>query len=166
MNRARSAIAAVIVVAALGAALVAHSAAAEPPQLQATLLRSYDAFDANQAVAVDRSHFFAVDNTSITQHDRKSGAPLLQFAGAEGGPLIHMDSGAVYHGLLYAAHSNYDESPMESSVESFDARTLRHVGSHSFGIDRGSLTWLDHHDGSWWAGFANYDVVPDGQAAP
>lgn len=152
MNRARSAIAAVIVVAALGAALVAHSAAAEPPQLQATLLRSYDAFDANQAVAVDRSHFFAVDNTSITQHDRKSGAPLLQFAGAEGGPLIHME--------------NYDESPMESSVQSFDARTLRHVGSHSFGIDRGSLTWLDHHDGSWWAGFASYDVVPDGQAAP
>jgi len=126
MNRARSAIAAVIVVAALGAALVAGSAAAEPPQLEAKLLRSYDAFDANQAVAVDRSHFFAVDNTSITQHDRKSGAPLLQFAGAEGGPLIHMDRGAVYHGLLHAAHSNYDESPMESSVEIFDARTLRH----------------------------------------
>jgi hypothetical protein len=138
-------------------------AAAEPQQLEARLLRTYDAFDANQGVGVDRSHFYAVDNTSITKHSRETGAPLLQFAGADGGPFIHMDSGAVHHGRLYAAHSNYSESPMESSVEVFDARTLEHVDSHSFGIDRGSLTWIDRApDGSWWAAFANYDRVFDG----
>jgi hypothetical protein len=38
----------------------------------------------------------------------------LQFAG--GSPFIHMDSGAVHKGKLYAAHSNYDEQPMESSL--------------------------------------------------
>jgi hypothetical protein len=144
-------------------AAAAQTAAAEPPQLEAQLLRTYDAFDANQGVGIDRSRFFAVDNRQITKHDRKTGAAQLQFAGAAGGPLIHMDSGAVYRGKLYAAHSNYDESPMQSSVEVFDARTLKHVASHSFGIDRGSLTWIDRHDGFWWAGFANYDVIPDDQ---
>lgn len=75
-----------------------------------------------------------------------------------------MDSGAVHNGRLYAAHSNYNESPMESSIEVFDARTLKHVDSHSFGIDRGSLTWIDRApDGSWWAAFANYDRVFDGE---
>jgi hypothetical protein len=151
------------VVALVGAiAAVAGSAQAEPQQLEAHLLRTYDAFDANQGVAVDRSYFYAVDNTSITKHRRDTGAPVLQFAGADGGPLIHMDSGAVYRDRIYAAHSNYSESPMESAVEVFDARSLKHVGSHSFGIDRGSLTWIDRHDGFWWAGFANYDRVFDG----
>jgi hypothetical protein len=75
------------------------------------------------------SGLIAVDNTSVTKHSRESGAPSLQFAGAEGRPVIHVDSGAVHHGLLYAAHSNYNESPMESSVEVFDARTLEHVDS-------------------------------------
>jgi hypothetical protein len=118
----------------------ARTALASPQQLEARLLRTYDAFDANQGVAVDRSHFYAVDNTSITKHSRETGAPVLQFAGADGGPLIHLDSGAVHRGRLYAAHSNYSESPMESSVEVFDAGTLEHVESHSFEIDRGSLT--------------------------
>jgi hypothetical protein len=135
------------------------------PVLQAQLLRTYDAPDANQGVAVDRSSFYAVDNRQITKHDRRSGDPLLQFAG--GAPFIHMDSGAVHKGKLYAAHSNYDERPMESSLEVFDARSMRHVDSHSFGVDRGSLTWVDRApDGSWWAGFANYDVIPDGDTAP
>jgi hypothetical protein len=146
-----------------GAAERGAPSAAEPQELEARLLRTYDAFDANQGVGVDGSYFYAVDNTSITKHSRETGAPLLQFAGAEGGPLIHMDSGAVHRGLLYAAHSNYNESPMESSVEVFDARTLKHVDSHSFGIDRGSLTWIDRHEGYWWAAFANYDRVFDGQ---
>jgi hypothetical protein len=140
-----------------------RAAAAEPQELEARLLRTYDAFDANQGVGVDRSYFYAVDNTSVTRHSRETGAPSLQFAGTEGGPLIHMDSGAVHQGRLYAAHSNYNESPMESSVEVFDARTLEHVDSHSFGIDRGSLTWIDRHDGYWWAAFANYDRVFDGE---
>jgi hypothetical protein len=144
----------------------ARVAQASPPQLQATLLRTYDAFDANQGVAVDDDKFYAVDNRQITMHNRRSGQPLLQFSAVAGGPIIHMDSGAVYRGRIYAAHSNYDDSPMESSIEIFDARTLQHIGSHSLGIDRGSLTWIDHHDGGWWAGFANYDVVPDGQTAP
>lgn len=144
----------------------ANPTAAEPPAFTARLDRAYDAFDARQGIAVDGRFFYAVDNREVTKHDRATGEPLLQFAADEDGPFIHMDSGAVVGGRLYAAHSNYDESPMESSVEIFDTRTMRHIGTHGFGIHRGSLTWLDRHDGAWWAGFANYDEVPDGQTEP
>lgn len=140
--------------------------AADPPAFTARLARSYATFDAHQAVAVDKKYFYVVDNRSITKHDRATGKPLLQFVSADTGPIIHMDSAAVVGGRLYTAHSNYDDSPMESSVEVYDTRTMRHVQTYSFGIDRGSLTWIDRHDGAWWAGFANYDEVPDGQTEP
>src|SRR5262245_39677941 len=105
-----------LVIAVVGAATAAVAIAAAtgsaqsggPQQLEAKLLRTYDAFDANQGVAVDSSHFFAVDNRQITQHKRSTGEPLLQFSAVSGGPIIHMDSGAIYRGKLYAAHSNYD----------------------------------------------------------
>jgi hypothetical protein len=146
---------------------VAHAApAADPPVLSATLARSYPTFDAHQAVAVDQKYFYVVDNRSITKHDRATGKPLLQFVSPDDGPIIHMDSAAVVDGKLYTAHSNYDESPMESSIEVYDTKTLRHIRTYSFGIYRGSLTWIDRHDGAWWAGFANYDEVPDGQTQP
>jgi hypothetical protein len=35
---------------------------------------------------------------------------------------------------------------------------MQHVGNHSFGINWGSLTWVDFYNGHWWATFANYDV--------
>ncbi|SDJ26844.1 hypothetical protein SAMN05421869_109336 [Nonomuraea jiangxiensis] len=142
------------------------AAVAEPPAFTATLARSYDTFDANQAVAVDKKYFYVVDNRKITKHDKETGKPLLQFVSDPAGPMIHMDSAVVVGDKLYAAHSNYDRSPMQSSIEVFDTRTLKHIDTYSFGVYRGSLTWLDRHDGAWWAGFANYDVVPDGETEP
>jgi hypothetical protein len=144
----------------------AGTAVAEPPAFSATPLRSYPAFDANQAVAVDAKYFYAVNNRTITKHSRATGEPLLQFAGDTDGPVKHLDSGVVVGSKLYAVHANYPEWPMESSIEVFDTRTMRHLGSHSFGIHRGSITWLDRYDGAWWAGFANYDVIQDGMTEP
>ncbi|EFC84151.1 hypothetical protein [Parafrankia sp. EUN1f] len=134
------------------------AAAAAPQDLTATLIRRYAAFDANQGVAVDGKYFYAVDNRTVTKHDRATGAPLLQFVSDASGPLIHFDSGTVVDNKLYLAHSNYNQVPMASSIEVLDTRTMRHIETFSFGIDRGSLTWIDRHDGAWWAGFANYDT--------
>lgn len=78
----------------------------------------------------------------------------------------HLNSGTVVEGRLYAAHSNYPKLPMRSSIEIFDIRTMRHVGTHPLGITRGSLTWLDRHDGAWWVAFATYDRVQPGRAEP
>jgi hypothetical protein len=78
---------------------------------------------------------------------------------AAGGRIQHLDGGVVIEGRLYAAHSNYPNLPMVSSVEVWDAATMRHVESHSFGIHAGSLTWVDRHDGAWWVVFANYETT-------
>src|SRR5262249_61816636 len=99
-------------------------------------------------------------------HNRKSGQPLLQFSGNPAGPIIHMDSGAVYRGRVYTAHSNYDDSPMTSSIEVFDARTLQHIGSHSIGVDPGALTRLGPHDNGWAAGVAQHHRVAGRPTAP
>jgi hypothetical protein len=140
--------------------------AAVPPTSTATVDKTFDAFHANQGVAVDAKYFYAVDNRIITKYDRNSGMPVLQFVSPDDGPIIHMDSGTVVGHRLYVATSDYDNAPEESSIEIFDTRTMKHVGTHSFGRFIGSLTWLDRHDGRWWAGFANYDEVPDGQNQP
>jgi hypothetical protein len=113
--------------------------------------------DANQGIGVDAGHFYAVDNYSIGKYDKRSGKLVKKWQGVKGGPIEHLDSAMVMDGKIYAAHSNYPKWPMTSSLEIFDAETMQHIGTHSFGIQWGSLTWVDWHDGHWWMTFANYD---------
>jgi hypothetical protein len=129
---------------------------------QFDLVNTFYVPEANQGVAVDKNFFYAIDNRTIAKYDKTSGAFVAKWEGPVDGPIIHLDSGVVIEGKLYCAHSNYNQSPMTSSVEIWDASTLRHIGTRSFGIHWGSLTWLDWHDNAWWAGFANYDRVFDG----
>lgn len=148
--------------------LAANACAAEtPPVYRAELVQMFDAANARQGIAVDAGHFYAVNNYAISKHDKTTGKIVAEWAGqAEGDPLIHLDSLVELDGRLYAAHSNYPVTPMTSSVETWDADTMQHTGSHSFGIYRGSFTWLDRHDGHWWGTFANYDKVQQGATAP
>lgn len=115
--------------------------------------------EANQAVGVDDKYFYAVDNQTIAKYDKKTGALVDQWQGDKSGPIIHLDSAFVIDGKIYCAHSNYSQWPMTSSVEIWDAQTMQHIGNHSFGINWGSLTWVDFYDGHWWATFANYDKL-------
>jgi hypothetical protein len=121
---------------------------------------------ANQGVGVDDKHFYAVDNHTIVKYDKATAAEVDRWDGGKDGPVKHLDSAVLVDGKLFAAHSNYPEWPMTSSVEVFDAATLDHIDTHSFGIDRGSFTWLDFHDGAWWGGFANYNRVFERSPTP
>lgn len=113
--------------------------------------------EANQGIGVDAQHFYAVDNTTIAKYDKRTGRLVGKWQGPKEGPIVHLDSAMVMNGKIYAAHSNYPEWPMTSSLEIFDADSMTHIGTHSFGIRWGSLTWVDWHNGSWWMTFANYD---------
>ena len=119
----------------------------------------FAAAEARQGVAVDAQHFYAITDRGIGKYDKWSGAQVARIEGPRGGAIIHLDSGVVVDGKLYAAHSNYPAEPMTSSVEIYDAATLKHIGTHSFGILLGSLTWIDRHEGAWWGVFANYSRV-------
>jgi hypothetical protein len=144
--------------------LIAPPALAEeagPPQGSSELLQRFQIKEARQAVGVDADAFYAVDNTTIAKYDKKTGTLITKWEG-KGEGAIHLDSAALVDGKLFAAHSNYPAWPMASSVEIWDAATLKHIESHSLGIERGSLTWLDRDaKGQWWGAFANYNRVFD-----
>ena len=143
------------------------SGSAEVPEFQAEITAEYEVANARQGVAVDRDYFYAVTNYAISKHDKQSGEIVASWEGVdEGDPLIHMDSLMELDGQLFASHSNYPFWPMTSSVEIWNADDMAHVGTHSFGVNRGSLTWLDRHDGQWWGAFANYDKIQNGQTEP
>lgn len=82
---------------------------------------------------------------------------FVRNASPEGKLVIHFDSLIELDGKLYASHSNYGTNPMTSSVEIGDGDKTQHIGTHSFGVNRGAFTWLDRHKGHWWGAFANYD---------
>ena len=122
-------------------------------------IREFVVREANQGVGVDERYFYAVDNQAIGKYDKRTGTLVKRWQGEKDGPIRHLDGALLMAGKLYAAHSNYPEWPMTSSLEIWDAATLEHVGSHSFGINWGSLTWVDFYDGHWWMTFANYDQL-------
>jgi hypothetical protein len=130
------------------------------PNFAATLeqIAEFAVPEANQAVGVDDRYFYAVDNQTIAKYDKKTGTLVNKWQGPKAGPIIHLDSAFLMDGRIYCAHSNYNEWPMTSSLEIWDAATMQHIGNHSFGINFGSLTWADFHNGYWWMTFANYDV--------
>lgn len=118
--------------------------------------------EANQGIGVDAEHFYAIDNRTIAKYDKDTQELVDTFESPEGGPIKHFDSAAVHEGRIYLSHSNYPEWPMTSSLEVFDAETLTHVETHSFGIQLGSFTWVDiDANGDWWGTFANYNRVFD-----
>jgi hypothetical protein len=147
----RKALAVLTALLALCVAAPCHAA----PALEQ--IAEFPAAEANQGVGVDGQHFYAVDNFAIGKYDKKTGKLVKIWQGDKKGPILHLDSAMLMDGKLYAAHSNYPQWPMTSSVEIFNAETLEHIGTHSFGIRWGSLTWVDWHDGHWWMTFANYD---------
>jgi len=147
--------------AAVLVSLAAHAIAAPAgeqsvSELQAEPLRRYPAEEARQGVAVTAYRFYAIDNSRIAAYDRETGERLNEWSGdPEAFP--HMNSCLVAGEELVCASSNYPAVPMASSIEWFDAATLKHLRSYSLGPGAGSLTWLVPHDGFWWAGFANYE---------
>ncbi|MFC5408126.1 hypothetical protein ACFPMF_02305 [Larkinella bovis] len=122
---------------------------------QAHEIRRFQLKEVKQGVAVDASHFYVINNTSLTKHTKTDGKPVAVWRDTTG-LLKHLNSGVVLDGKLYCVHSNYPEVPMLSSIEIFDTRTLHPIGTHSLGMLPGSATWADFYQGYWWVAFANY----------
>ncbi len=118
-------------------------------------LKTFDVEGAKQAVAVDNQYFYVIDNRAISKYNKKTGVFVTNWSDNEK-LLKHLNSGIVFGDKLYCAHSNYPDCPMASSIEIFDTKTLKHIETHSLGIQYGSATWIDFHNNSWWICFANY----------
>ena len=48
---------------------------------------------------------------------------------------------------------------MTGSIEIWNANTLQHIKSHSFGINWGSCTWIDNYNDNWYVGFVHYNKL-------
>lgn len=134
----------------------ARTPAPAPAPAPAQVVARFPAPEARQGVAVGPDRFYAIDNSVIAAYDKKSGRRLNAWIG-DPALFPHINSCSLVRVDLVCASSNYPAVPMSSSVEIFDAATLRHKASHSLGPGTGSLTWMVRHQGHWWAGFANYD---------
>ncbi|NGM48354.1 hypothetical protein G5B46_01910 [Caulobacter sp. 602-2] len=139
----------------LQAEVPAASAAAAPAR-KAETVRRYDA-GASQGAAAGPGDVYAVSNWRIVRFDKKTGEKRAEWTGDKA-RFPHINSCAVIARELVCASSNFPAVPQVSTVEIFDPMTLAHKRSISLGLGTGSITWVDRHDGAWWAMFANYDA--------
>ncbi len=123
----------------------------------ATELNRWPVMEANQAAAVDATHFYGIGNHVLVKHRKDNGERVAEWVSPRGGPIVHFNSGYVDGNRLVLAHSNFPQLPPASSLETHDTRTLRPVASRSLGVRPGSLTWAVRHKGSWWGCFAYYN---------
>lgn len=128
-----------------------------PASLTATELRRWRVPEANQAAAVDGSHFYGIGNRTLVKHRKSDGVRVAEWRDGTDGAIVHFNAGYVANNRLVLAHSNFPQLPMASSLETFDTATMQPIATHSFGIRLGSLTWAVRHLGFWWACFANYN---------
>jgi outer membrane protein assembly factor BamB len=134
-------------------ALVACAARAQEAPIE---VRRLDAAEARQGVAVDATHLYAIDNGRIARYDKATGVKQAEWSG-EAARFPHLNSCLITGGELVCAGSNYSAIPQVSAVEIFDPARMTHKRTIALGMGIGSLTWIDRHDGFWWAMFANYD---------
>jgi len=130
-------------------------------QTELRLVRSWPAKEANQGVTVDAEHFYVIDDKALGKYQKSTGRKVAEWKAPVGSGIVHMNAGIVDGGRLYVAHSNFPAKPDESSVEIFDAQTLRPVARKLFDQPIGSLTWVIPDRDGWLACFAHYKSNSD-----
>ena len=140
----------------LAALLLATAAPVLAQENTAPVALRIPAEEANQGVASDGTHVYAIDNSRIGKYVISSGKRAAQWRG-DRARFPHINSCTVLGSQLVCAASNYPAVPHTSAVEFFDRRTLRHKRTVRLGARPGSLTVITRHAGKWWAVFANYD---------
>jgi hypothetical protein len=143
------------IVIALLIALVPLATRAEPTGWTQT--RALDAPEAFQAAAAHEDWVFAIANSLVAKYDRATGKRLA----VSTGEAKHLNSGFVWEGKLYCAHSNYPLVPEKSEIKVLDLKTMKLTTFKDFGNFGGSLTWAvrrrDRDDKeAWWCNFARY----------
>lgn len=152
------------------AAYVTGEAVADTPDNRHNVELTTFPVVASQAVAVDKSYFYAISNTRIEKYDKETGELIETWTAnkkeVSQKHFKHLNSGTVVEGKLYGAHSRFPLAPNDCSVEIFDVvgETMRHVQSIRMPARHGSLTWIDRHkDGSWWMCYAVYGKTKNQQ---
>ena len=108
---------------------------------------------ATQAAAADADHLYAISSTTVARFGRVTGR-LLDTATSP--TAKHLNSGFLYNGRLYLAHSNYPNTPHKSDIRVYTPGSDTLEVYHTFPEPPGSLVWCIRRDGNWWCCFAHY----------
>jgi hypothetical protein len=134
-------------------ALICAALSAEEPRKPAYVQTSVlPAPEANQAAAADERLVYAIDNAVVAQYDRATGKRLA----LSSGEAKHLNSGFLWQGKLYCAHSNYPRKPEQSEIMVVDPASMKLTSFKKFTNNYGSLTWAVNESGNWWCTFAHY----------
>ena len=107
------------------------------PTARLEVVRSWPAAEANQGVAVGAEHFYAIGDRTLGKYEKATGRQVGEWSAPSGSGIKHLN---------------------ESSLEFFDAVTLRHLGRKVFVDPPGSLTWAVPERSGWLVCFAHYAV--------
>lgn len=107
---------------------------------------------ANQAAAADDQFVYAIADAVVAKHDRASGKELARSVGSA----QHLNSGFIWQGKLFCAHSNFPKKPHQSDIRVLDPTTMKLEIFHTFANPPGSLTWAVRRGEHWWCHFAHY----------
>gem|GEM_PF-334385 len=110
------------------------------------------AAEAHQAAAADAQFLYAISSTQVAKYSRETGERIA----VSSGPAKHLNSGFFFNGRLYCAHSNYPQTPEQSSLMVLDPESMHLTTFKDFGNAGGSLTWAIRQDDRWWCNFAKY----------
>lgn len=131
------------------ALVCASGACAEPAVLRTGAL---SAPEAKQAAAGDRRFVYAIDSAVVAKYDRATGQRVATSTGSP----HHLNSGFLWEGKLYCAHSNFPAKPEKSQIMVLDTQAMDLSVFKDFGEFRGSLTWAVRRGNRWWCTFARY----------
>ena len=122
-----------------------------PPGYEAS--QRIPAVEATQAAAADEQNFYAISSTTVAVYERAS-SKRIQTTTSPG--TLHLNSGFLWQGKIYCAHSNYPKQPHSSDIRVFDPKTAKLTIFHTFAQPPGSLVWCIRRGDSWWCCFAHY----------
>ena len=108
--------------------------------------------EAVQAAAADEKFLYAIASKQVAQYDRETG----QRVAVSQGTAKHLNSGFLWKGRLYCAHSNYPRKPEQSEIKVLDLASMELAPFKHFDNTNGSLTWAVRHADHWWCNFAHY----------
>lgn len=115
-------------------------------------ISALSAREANQAAVADEQFVYAIDSVVVAKYDRATGKRLAVSTGRA----THLNSGFLWEGKLYCAHSNYPRKPERSEIMVVNPETMELRPFKEFRENRGSLTWVVREGDSWWCNFAHY----------
>lgn len=113
---------------------------------------SLPAPEATQAAVADKEFVYAIASKEIAKYDRNTGEKKAVSIG----DARHLNSGFLWEGRVYCAHSNFPQKPEHSEIKALDPVTMKLTTFKDFGASEGSLTWVVRKGDEWWCTFAYY----------